>query len=234
MMSGGAERLNDPAFSAGHAQKSSRPNITMVPLTQYHTIHKTRVMSSGRVTASSAARTGLTPKKPWPIEPSMIVTAENQYATVASIRVISTPQIGRPGGSTRSRRRHVERRELQPLELFIERPDVTEQDLLKPIGLCLQLGGEVREDRCSVPDRLAIAGVHHPQQRGNPVVDLDGKVQGILVALIPDLVNLFLDRAEPGREPIGSGFQAGIGRLRQPIANLLLERTNLDHRVVGL
>jgi len=30
--------------------------------------------------------------------------------------------------------------------------NVTEQDFLKTIGLCLQLGGEVRKDRCGVPD----------------------------------------------------------------------------------
>src|SRR4029453_738686 len=86
MMRGGADRLDEPALSAGQAQKSSSPNITMVPLAQYHTIHKTRMMSGERITASSAARTGLTPTNPGPIEPSVIVTAENQYATAASVR----------------------------------------------------------------------------------------------------------------------------------------------------
>ena len=78
MRNGTAERLDEPAFSAGHAHKRSRPKTSMQPLTKYQTIHSTRTISGASVEAAMAARTGLTPTKPWPYAPSAIVIAASQ------------------------------------------------------------------------------------------------------------------------------------------------------------
>ena len=47
-----------------------------------------------------------------------------------------------------------------------------------------------------VADRPAVAGLDDAQQRREPVVDLDREVQRILIALVPHLIDLFLDRRQ--------------------------------------
>lgn len=58
----------------------------MQPLTKYQTIQITPTMSGGSVEASMAARTGLTPRKPCPYAPRVIVMAASQYNAAAIAR----------------------------------------------------------------------------------------------------------------------------------------------------
>jgi hypothetical protein len=69
---------------------------------------------------------------------------------------------------------------------------------------------QVIEDRLSVADRRAVAGVHRAIQRADAVVHLDGEVERILPALVPHLVDLFLNGADLLDECVGNGLESRI------------------------
>lgn len=63
----------------------------MLKLVPYHTIQSGRVTSGPSGDATMASRIGITPRKPWPSEPSVMTTAASQYSTEAIVRFICSP-----------------------------------------------------------------------------------------------------------------------------------------------
>src|SRR6266516_2904621 len=88
----------------------------------------------------------------------------------------------------------------QSLRQLIESRQIRRQRALQAIGLAFQLRPEIVEDRRRVPERPAVAGRNRAEQRREAIVRLDWKVQRILVALIANLIDVFLDGAQFLRE----------------------------------
>ena len=69
-------------------------------------------------------------------------------------------------------------------------------------------------------------------ERREPVVDLDREVQRILAALVPHLVDLFLDRAEACRQPVAGALSGASVDFARRSFDLLLDVADLDDGVV--
>ena len=125
---------------------------------------------------------------------------------------------------------------LQPhfLRHAIERRQVGREHLLQPVGLRLQLALDVVEDHARVARRPAVAGFDDAQERRETVVDPDGEVQRILIALVLRLIDLFFDNRQRACEPVRDRAQIGVVFFLQPVVHLLLDAADLNHGVVRL
>ncbi len=120
----------------------------------------------------------------------------------------------------------------EPLRFGVERRQIGRQHLLQFVGLHLQLRAEVLEDRFGVRDRLAVAGVDDAEQGGEAVVDLDREVERILAALVPDLVDLLLDRRQVFVSRSAAAFSAASVDLPSALGDLALDAADPDDGVV--
>src|SRR5204863_8849798 len=73
----------------------------------------------------------------------------------------------------------LDRLDSQPPGQLIESRQIRCQRALQAIGFAFQLGLEILEYRRSIPHRLAVAGRHRTEQRGQTIVRPDGEVEWI-------------------------------------------------------
>ncbi len=86
---------------------------------------------------------------------------------------------------------------------FIEGRHVRAFHLNELIELNLELRVELLEDLIALSGRCSVAGSHSPEQCAQLVVQLDGKVERILICPQLGLVDRVLNGREPGIDTFG-------------------------------
>src|SRR5690606_27194248 len=94
------------------------------------------------------------------------------------------------------RRLALDRRQVAVAQPAIERFQVAAEHPLELLELDREALRQLLEDRVRLRRRPAIAGFDDVQQRGDLVVELDRVVERVLIAAVPDLVDLLLDLAQ--------------------------------------
>ena len=123
--------------------------------------------------------------------------------------------------------------ELELLEPSVEIDQISCQRHLESFQVAFQLGGKLLEDLVGSVRRAGVSFLHTPLQRSQPIVELDGKIEGVLVAAVLDLVEFLLNPGQSFQKTIGQPLQFSIGSGVQALLQFGPDLADLDHCLVG-
>ena len=104
----------------------------------------------------------------------------------------------------------------------------------EPAQVLIQFARQLLEHRVGPIRWLRISGLDAAAQRGEPVVQPDREVEGILVAAVPGLVDGFLDLGDLFEQAAPVGDETLVTGSFQPLLELDADIPNLDDGLVRL